>query len=162
MGWLRRLDRLIGRFIAAAQWLVLPLIVLLFLQWPLRDIVRAYSREANDLGQIIFALFVAVSVTAATRAGTHLAADTLAQRYSARTRHRVKQLGAVLGLLPWALFVLFASKGIVLSSVLGLESFQDTNNPGYFIIKAALWLMAVVIIAQAAVDIFRPKPTDDA
>jgi hypothetical protein len=46
--------------------------------------------------------------------------------------------------------------------VLGLESFQDTNNPGYFIIKAALWLMAVVIIAQAAVDIFRPKPTDDA
>jgi TRAP-type mannitol/chloroaromatic compound transport system permease small subunit len=161
MGWLRRLDRLIGRFIAAAQWLVLPLIVLLFLQWPLRDIVRAYSREANDLGQIIFALFVAVSVTAATRAGTHLAADTLAQRYSARTRHRVKQLGAVLGLLPWALFVLFASKGIVLSSVLGLESFQDTNNPGYFIIKAALWLMAIVVIAQSLIDVFRPLPADD-
>ena len=162
MTFLQRLDRLIGYTVAVAQWLALPLIVLLFLQWPLRDIVRVYSREANDLGQIIFALFVAVSVTAATRAGTHLAADTLAQRYSARTRHRLKQLGAALGLLPWALFVLFASKGIVLSSVLGLESFQDTNNPGYFIIKAALWLMAVVIIAQAAVDIFRPKPADDA
>jgi len=162
MGWLHRLDRLIGHTVAAAQWLTLPLVVLLFLQWPLRDLIHVYSREANDLGQIIFALFVAVSVTAATRAGTHLAADTLAQRYSARTRHRLKQLGAALGLLPWALFVLFASKGIVLSSVLGLEAFQDTNNPGYFIIKAALWLMTVVIIAQAAVDIFRPKPADDA
>ncbi len=91
MGWLQRLDRLIGQIIAAAQWLALPLILLLFLQWPLRDIVRGYSREANDLGQIIFALFVAVSVTAATRAGTHLAADTLAQRYSPRTRHRLKR-----------------------------------------------------------------------
>jgi TRAP-type mannitol/chloroaromatic compound transport system permease small subunit len=161
MGWLQHLDRLIGRFIAVAQWLALPLIVLLFLQWPLRDIVRAYSREANDLGQIIFALFVAMSVTAATRAGTHLAADTLAQRYSARTRHWLKQLGAVLGLLPWALFVLFASKGIVASSVLGLESFQDTNNPGYFIIKAALWLMAIVVIAQSLIDVFRPMPADD-
>ena len=161
MGWLRRLDRLIGRFIAAAQWLVLPLIVLLFLQWPLRDIVRAYSREANDLGQIIFALFVAVSVTAATRAGTHLAADTLAQRYTARTRRRLKQLGAALGILPWALFVLFAAKGIVVSSVLGLEAFADTNNPGYFIIKAALWLMAIVVIAQSLIDVFRPLPADD-
>ena len=104
MGWLQRLDRLIGRVIAAAQWLALPLVLLLFLQWPLRDIVRAYSREANDLGQIIFALFVAVSVTAATRAGTHLAADTLAQRYSradaaapaqALRRDRPFALGAV-------------------------------------------------------------------
>ena len=161
MTFLQRLDRLIVQTVAIAQWLALPLIVLLFLQWPLRDIVRVYSREANDLGQIIFALFVAVSVTAATRAGTHLAADTLAQRYSARTRHRLKRLGAALGLLPWALFVLFASKGIVLSSVLGLESFQDTNNPGYFIIKAALWLMAIVVIAQSLVDVFRPLPADD-
>ena len=161
MGWLHRLDRLIGQIVAAAQWLALPLVLLLFLQWPLRDIVRGYSREANDLGQIIFALFVAVSVTAATRAGTHLAADTLAQRYSTRTRHRLKQLGAAIGILPWALFVLFASKGIVVSSVLGLEAFQDTNNPGYFIIKAALWVMAILIIAQSLIDLLRPLPADD-
>ena len=50
MGWLHRLDRRIGQIIAGAQWLALPLILLLFLQWPLRDIVRGYSREANDLG----------------------------------------------------------------------------------------------------------------
>ena len=161
MTFLQRLDRLIGTTVAVAQWLALPLILLLFMQWPLRDLIHVYSREANDLGQIIFALFVAVSVTAATRAGTHLAADTLAQRYSARTRHRLKQVGAALGLLPWALFMLFASKGIVVSSVLGLESFQDTNNFGYFIIKAALWLMAIVVIAQSLVDVFRPLPADD-
>lgn len=158
---LQRLDKLIATVIAAAQWLALPLVVLLFLQWPLRDIVRGYSREANDLAQVIFALFVAVSVTAATRAGTHLAADTLAQRYSLKTRHRLKQLGAALGLMPWAVFVLVAGKPIVLASALGLESFPDTGNPGYFIIKLALWLMAVMILAQAAVDLVRPFPSDD-
>jgi TRAP-type mannitol/chloroaromatic compound transport system permease small subunit len=161
MGWLHRLDRLIGQTIAAAQWLTLPLILLLFLQWPLRDIIRAHSREANDLGQIIFAILVAVSVTAATRAGTHLAADTLAQRYTARTRHRLKQLGAAIGMLPWALFVFFSSTGFVIGSVAELEKFQDTNNPGYFIIKLALWIMAILIIAQSSIDILRPMPADD-
>jgi TRAP-type mannitol/chloroaromatic compound transport system permease small subunit len=158
---LQRFDKLVGTLIAAAQWVALPLILLLFLQWPLRDLVRCCSREANDLGQVIFALYVAFSISAATRAGTHLAADTLVQRYSARTRHRLKQFGSTLAILPWALFVLFAGKTTVMSSVLGLEAFPDTNNFGYFIIKAALWIMAVMIIAQAMVDLLRPHRSRD-
>lgn len=159
--FLRGLDRLIGQAVAVAKWLALPLIILLFLQWPLRDLFRGYSREANDLGQVAFALFVAVSVTAATRAGTHLAADLLAQRYSARTRRRLKQVGAAAGLLPWALFVLIASKTTILSSLRDLESFQDSGNPGYFLVKLALWVMAALILAQSLVDIFRPLAADD-
>ena len=161
MVFLRGLDRLIGLVVAVAKWLALPLIVLLFLQWPLRDLFRGFSREANDLGQVAFALFVAVSVTAATRAGTHLAADLLARRYSARTRRRLKQMGAAAGLLPWALFVLIASKTTVLSSLRDLESFQDSGNPGYFLVKIALWVMAALILGQSLVDIFRPLAADD-
>src|SRR3979411_1222386 len=100
--FLRCLDRLIGTLVGAAKWLALPLITLLFLQWPLRDLFRGFSREANDLWQVVFALFVAISARAATRAGTHLAADLLAQRYSATTRRRLGQIGAAAGLLPWA------------------------------------------------------------
>ncbi len=161
MGWLQRLDRLIALAIAGTQWLALPLIVLLFLQWPLRDLVHAYSSQANDLGQILFALFVAVSVTAATRTGAHLAADTLAQRYSAHTRHWIKRIGTAVSVLPWALFVFIASKNFVVPSVLQLESFAETSNPGYFLIKCALWLMAIMVIAQAVLDIVRPMPADD-
>src|SRR5664279_5210737 len=113
--FLHGLDRLVGTVVAAAKWLALPLITLLFLQWPLRDLFRGYSREANDLGQVVFALFVAVSITAATRAGTHLAADLLAQRYSQRTRQRLRQIGAAVGLLPWALFILMAGKSTVVN-----------------------------------------------
>jgi TRAP-type mannitol/chloroaromatic compound transport system permease small subunit len=160
MGWRCRLDRVIAGTIESAQWLALPLILLLFLQWPLRDIFRSYSREANDLGQILFALFVAVSVTAATRAGTHLAADAVAQRYSPRLRHNISKFGALIGLTPWALFILFASKQTVISALRLHETFADTGNPGYFVIKLALWLMAVMILAQAVLDIARPLPRD--
>jgi TRAP-type mannitol/chloroaromatic compound transport system permease small subunit len=158
----RIFDRLIGAVVAAARWLALPLVVLLFLQWPLRDLVRLYSREANDLGQVAFALFVAVSVTAATRARTHLAADLLARRYSARTRRHLARIGAAIGLLPWAVFILVISKTTVVSSVQHLEAFQDSGNPGYFLIKLALWLMAVVVIAQAVADVFSPSKAGDA
>jgi hypothetical protein len=50
----------------------------------------------------------------------------------------------------------------VIDSVAELEKFQDTNNPGYFIIKLALWIMALLIIAQSTIDILRPMPADDA
>ena len=158
---LKRLDRLIAALTAAAKWLALPLILLLFLQWPLRDLVHCCSRQANDLGQIFFTLFVAVSVTAATRAGTHLASDALAYRYAPRTRRRLHQIGALVAVLPWAAFIVVSSKPFVLSSVLGLEAFPDSYNPGYFIIKAALWLLALLMVAQALLDIVRPPLPDD-
>jgi TRAP-type mannitol/chloroaromatic compound transport system permease small subunit len=158
---LRILDRLIGAIVATAKWLALPLVVALFLQWPLRDLVRLYSREANDLGQVAFALFVAVSVTAATRARTHLAADLLAQHYSARTRRYLARIGAAIGLLPWAILVLLISRTTVVSGVQHLEAFQDSGNPGYFLIKLALWLMAITVIAQALVELFTPSKAGD-
>jgi TRAP-type mannitol/chloroaromatic compound transport system permease small subunit len=156
MTWLDRIDSLIDTVVSVGKWLLLPLVALLFLQWPLRDIVRGYSREANDLGQLIFALYVAISVTAATRAGTHLAADILAQRFSARSRGQLARLGAALGLVPWSLFILYSSKGVVVTSIAAREAFPDTSNPGYFIIKAALWVLALMMLAQAVVEIFRP------
>ena len=160
IGLVRWLDQWIGYIVATTKWLALPLVVLLFLQWPLRDIFRMFSREANDLGQVLFAFLVAVSVTAATRAHTHLAADLLARRYSARVRRRLARLGSALGLLPWALFVLVAGKSTVISGLRDLESFQDSGNPGYFLIKLALWVMAVLVLAQSLLDILRPRTGD--
>jgi hypothetical protein len=72
---LRSLDRLLGLMTTGASILVLPVSLLLFLQWPLRDLGIGYSREANDLAQTLFALYVAVAITNATRRHSHLAAD---------------------------------------------------------------------------------------
>lgn len=148
-----------GRLLGAVQWLALPLALLLFLQWPLRDLVHGYATQANDLAQIFFAVYVAGSVAAATRAGTHLAADTIAQRYSPRTRARLRKIGAI-AIMPWALFVLIASKQPVIESVALLEGFSQTLNPGYFIIKLALWLMALAVLVQSIIELLRPRAPD--
>jgi TRAP-type mannitol/chloroaromatic compound transport system permease small subunit len=150
------LDRLVGAIISGGTWLLLPIVALLFLQWPLRDIVRAWSRDANDLGQWLFALYVAMAFTAATRAHTHLAADALARHYSGRTRALLSRLGSLFALMPWALFVIIGGANLVISSVRSLEAFADTYNPGYFIIKLALWLLAGLVLLQAIIDIARP------
>lgn len=156
------LDAAVAAVLGTAQWLVLPVILLLFLQWPLRDLFHGLSREANDLGQWMFALYVAASVTAATRTHTHLAADVLARRYRPGTRDLIARCGAAGGLVLWAALVLAASKNIVTTSVRSLEAFPDTYNPGYFIIKLAVWLLAGLILAQAVLVIARPWPRDAA
>ena len=134
------LDRLVAAILSGGQWLLLPVVLLLFLQWPLRDIFRAWSRDANDLGQWLFALYVAASITAATRAKTHLAADTIARNYPDATRQWLARAGALFGLIPWSIIVLVTSWPIVRDSTVLFERFPDTGNPGYFIIKIALLL----------------------
>jgi TRAP-type mannitol/chloroaromatic compound transport system permease small subunit len=151
------LDRLVAAILSGGRWLLLPVVLLLFLQWPLRDIFRIWSRDANDLGQWLFALYVAMAFTAATRAHTHLAADALARHYSERTRLTLARLGALLALLPWSLYVIIGGANLVISSVKALEAFADTYNPGYFFIKLALWLLAGLVLMQAIIDIARPR-----
>lgn len=153
---MRFLDSLVGFLLAAAKWLALPIVTLLFLQWPLRTMLGLYSREANDLGQWLFAIYVAASITAATRAGAHLAADTMARHYSAATREWLARAGAVFGLIPWSIIVMVTSWSLVRDSALLLERFPDTGNPGYFIIKLALLLMAFLVLMQGVLELMPP------
>lgn len=153
---LRLLEQFIETVLGAAKWLALPVVTLLFLQWPLRTIVGLYSREANDLGQWLFALYVAASITAATRAKTHLAAETVARSYSEAARQWLARVGALFGLIPWSIIVLVTSWNIVRDSTLLLERFPDTGNPGYFVIKLALLLLALLILIEGVIGLFRP------
>ena len=154
---LSSLDRALAVIVRAARWLALPLIALLFLQWPLRDGLHRFSREANDFGQIVFALYVAVAVTAAMRARAHLATDVVARRYSARTARGLARAMALLVLLPWSLFVIVAGWPPFRVSLSVLESFPDTTNPGYFLVKASAIVLAALVLLQALVEIFARK-----
>lgn len=151
------LDRILGRVVAATSILVLPVSLLLFLQWPLREGLQAYSREANDLAQALFALYVSVAITAATRDRAHLAADVLARRYSDALRDRLAKLAALLVLIPWSTFVIYTAWPGVAQSVRQFEGFPETYNPGYFIIKLALLLLALLTLLQGVVDVFRVR-----
>jgi TRAP-type mannitol/chloroaromatic compound transport system permease small subunit len=156
-GWLDIVDRTVGRLIEAGQWLALPVTLILFLQWPLRDFVHAWSREANDLGQWIFALYVSLAMTFATRERAHLAVDAIAHGYSQRWREEIARWGGFLCVAPWALFMVWAVSPTVQRSVLALEKFPETYNPGYFLVKMAALLLAVLALMQAVLDLLKPS-----
>lgn len=149
-----RLERVVACAVRVAAWLVLPLSLLLFLQWPLRDVARAGSREANDLAQIFFAAYVAVALTAATRASTHLAADIVARRYAPAWRERLRRAAAAAVVAPFALLVLWAGAPGTWDSLVQLERFPETLDPGYFLIRVAAVLLALVALAQSLLDAF--------
>ncbi len=157
-----RLNRLLDRVTALAAWAVLPLALLLFAQWPLRDGLGAGARLANDAAQTIFALYVALALRQATRDGAHLAADTLSARYPARVRRALARWGATLAVLPFALFVLVTGAASTWRSIAALEAFPDTFNPGYFLIKLAAWLLALAMALQAVADLVDPTDPSSA
>ncbi len=156
VAWLDGVDRAVGRLVEAGRWLVLPVALILFLQWPLRDFVRAWSREANDLGQWIFALYVSLAMTFATRERAHLAVDAIAHGYDAHLRGLIARWGGLACVAPWALFMIWTIGPTVQRSVLGLERFPNTYNPGYFLVKVAALLLAVLALVQALLDLRRP------
>ena len=156
MNWLDAADRALGRLIETGRWLVLPVALILFLQWPLRDFVQWGSREANDLGQWIFALYVSLAMTFATRERAHLAVDAIAHGYPAAARTAIGRWGTLLCVVPWTLFMIWTVYPTVERSVMALEKFPDTFNPGYFLIKVAALLLAVLALLQTLLDTLRP------
>jgi TRAP-type mannitol/chloroaromatic compound transport system permease small subunit len=147
------------RICLAASLLVLPLALLLCVQWPLRDAVQAGSRLANDLGQILFALYMAVAVTAASRARAHLAAQRHvepAEGGETSRGARWRDAALLVCLAPWSLFMLWAFTPQLLASLRQWERFGETLTPGYFLIKLALWLMVLLILLHALAQAWLP------
>jgi TRAP-type C4-dicarboxylate transport system permease small subunit len=147
------LSAALDRATHVGAWLVLPLALLLFAQWPLRDAVGAWSRQANDIAQWIFAIYVALALRAATRARQHMAAGLFVARYTPRWQRRLGRYGEAILVLPWALFVLLSGAAPTWQSLAGLEAFPDTYNPLYFVIRISAWLLALLMSLQAIVEI---------
>ena len=136
-----------------AMPLALGVTLLLFLQWPLRELAGAGSTLANDSAQALFALYVACAVRHAGVRGGHLVArPDLAPRPGLPTW---RDVGAALCVLPWSLCVLVLSAPAMLHSVRMLESFPESFNPGYFIIRIASTLLALLLALQALLDLVR-------
>jgi TRAP-type mannitol/chloroaromatic compound transport system permease small subunit len=142
----------VGRW---ASWLCLPVILLLFLQLPLRDIVHGGNNTDNDFGQIVFANFFMVGIAFAMRWDAHVRVDILHQHFSGRTRAVIELAGTVLFTLPWLALLGWYALPIVLNSLRQTEKFAETYTPGYFILKLGLFFFVVLVGFQAVANIIR-------
>jgi TRAP-type mannitol/chloroaromatic compound transport system permease small subunit len=66
-----------------------------------------------------------------------------------RTRAAVNLFGNVAFVAPWAIFISWQSLAMAQRSVLQLESFPDTFNPGYWLFKVLLIVFAALLLLQA-------------
>jgi TRAP-type C4-dicarboxylate transport system permease small subunit len=151
-------DRALDAFTTGLMPLAVLVTLLLFVQWPLRDLVHAWSTQANDLAQWLFALYVALALRHAARHGAHLTARADLAALSdpmAPQRSRWRAAGAALCLLPWALYLLAAGWPEVVQAVRIGERFPETDNPGYFMTHVAMLLLALLAAWQGARDLWR-------
>jgi TRAP-type mannitol/chloroaromatic compound transport system permease small subunit len=139
----------------AASWLCLPLILLLFLQLPLREIVHGGNNTDNDFGQIVFANFFMLGIPFAMRHDAHVRVDIFHQRFSARWRAIIELAGTVLFTLPWLALLGWYALPIVLNSLRQSEKFAETYTPGYFILKLGLFFFVVLVAFEAVASIIR-------
>lgn len=149
------LERLLDGISRLAMPLALAIVLLLCLQWPLRDWIGAGSSKANDLAQWLFALYVAVALRHAGQRHAHLVSRPDLAVAGRGLLHALRLLGAPLAVLPWAVFVLIKGTPTVMRSVGALEGFPETANPGYFLVKTALLLLAGLLATQALIDLVR-------
>jgi TRAP-type C4-dicarboxylate transport system permease small subunit len=134
--------------------LVIALAALLFGQWPLRDWIQAYSRQANDIGQILFALYAAFAISAATRSNSHLALTKPAQS-AIKLIPMWRNLGVAVCVVPWAAFLLWTALPSMWASVASREAFSEGLTQGYFMIRIALVLLAALVLLDAVAPLLR-------
>jgi TRAP-type mannitol/chloroaromatic compound transport system permease small subunit len=142
----------VGRWVS---WLCLPLILLLFLQLPLRNIVHGGNNADNDFGQIIFANLFMMGIPFAMRHDAHVRVDIFHQHFSARARAIVELGGTALFTLPWLALLGWYALPIVLNSLGETEKFPETYTPGYFLLKLGLVFFVILVGFQAIANIIR-------
>jgi TRAP-type mannitol/chloroaromatic compound transport system permease small subunit len=159
MALLYRLANGLSAFVDVAgrctSWLCLLVILLLFLQLPLREIVHGGNNTDNDFAQIIFANFTMVGIPFAMRWDSHVRVDIFRQHFSARWRAVIELAGTLLFTLPWLAILGWYALPIVLNSLAQTERFAETYTPGYFLLKLGLFFFVALVGLQAISNIIR-------
>lgn len=152
------LDRVVLRVSESFSWLVLGVVVALFAQWPVRDLlvgtglVRGRPQVyLNDYGQLMHATVFLVGMAYSLVMDRHVRFDIVRSRFAPRASALIELLGHVLVVLPWAGLLAYFGWDVVSRSVLTGETFPDTGSPGYPLMRLAFALcLALVALASVA------------
>ena len=154
-GLARTADAVIDATGRVFSWLVIFVVIALFAQWPLRELVGAGHILANDFGQIAHAAVFSIGIAYALRWDGHVRLDVFYHRMPQRARSLVDLAGTLAFVVPWTIIVLWFSGPTTLRSVKVLEKFPETWSPGYWLFKVLLIVFAVLLLLQAIGHIAR-------
>lgn len=141
-----RLNDLIGRTLA---WLTLGMVVVTFLVVLLRYAFSIGWISMQESITYMHALVFMLGAAYALLKGAHVRVDIFYQRASLTTRAWIDLLGSVLLLIPFCVFLIWASWDYVDHSWALLEGSREAGGlPGVFLLKTLIPAMAILMLLQ--------------
>ena len=163
-GLARRCEAVVDAVGRTAAWIVLAVVLLLFVQNPLREYVGRGQFFANDMGQLSHAAVFMIGVAYAWRLDRHVRVDLVYGDMSPRAKAIVNLLGTLFLLLPWLVLVAWDAVPTAMDSIRLVERFPETGSPGFFVMKsllvafvATMGLQVVAVVARSLAVILDPS-----
>ncbi|GIR64307.1 MAG: hypothetical protein CM15mP69_1350 [Ectothiorhodospiraceae bacterium] len=95
----------------------------------------------------------------------HVSIDIFYNSFSTKTKERIIKLGYLIFIIPFGVFLIYISSGMVFESWRLLEGSSEAGGLGYvFILKSLIPLCGVLIVLQSFVILtkeFKGKVEDD-
>ncbi len=162
-----RLASLIERVVVGVAqtlaWLVFGVVAMLYAQMPVRDLLvgggilsgQRPQEAINDYGQLMHATVFLVGIPYAIVTDRHVRFDVFIHRFSPRTRWLIEAFGHLVFVLPWTFLLAYWGLPHVWRSVQVGETFPDTGNPGYTLMRLAFALFIVLLFAASIARLLR-------
>jgi TRAP-type mannitol/chloroaromatic compound transport system permease small subunit len=128
-------------------WLVLAVVLTLFGQLPVRELVHRGHLLINDYGQLVHATVFLVGIPYAISLDRHVRLDAFRMRFAPRIRALVEVFGYLVFVLPWVGLLAYYGAEPVSRSISTGETFPDTGNPGYPLMRVAFVLFLILTAA---------------
>jgi ABC-type transport system involved in multi-copper enzyme maturation permease subunit len=135
--------------------LAVPIVVLLMIQWPLRHWVESFSNYVFNLTQVLFGLYTAFAITAASRSNAHLAFVSYGSTKKTKKDSQWRTWARLACVAPWAVLILYTSIPQAWQSILLLEKFREGGFAhGYFMLRLSVVLLALMVVVNALADVY--------
>lgn len=152
----RRIDALnegIGRLVS---WLTLSMVAVTFLVVVLRYVFDIGWIAMQESITYMHALVFMAGAAFTLKHQGHVRVDIFYRNYSERGRAWVNLLGALLLLLPGAVFIIWIGWDYVAASWQVMEGSREAGGlPGVYLLKTLILVMPVLLVLQALSGILR-------
>jgi TRAP-type mannitol/chloroaromatic compound transport system permease small subunit len=144
-----RIDRFTDAIGAAVSWLALGIVVLMAINVLLRYFFRTGSVWAQELEWHLLVPLILFGMSYALRHGEHVRVDILYARFSARSKHLVDLISALLAIAICALIIYLSLGYVEQAYSIGETSSDPGGLPYRFALKALIPLGFALLLVQS-------------
>jgi len=151
------LNEWVGRTVS---WLTLGLVLLIGVDVLMRYLFKSSQVWVGELEWHLFSLIFILGAGYAFKHDRHVRVDLFYDRFSSKTKAWINLLGTLFFLIPWCVFVMYASSQFAwFSFLIGEGSDQPNGLPARYLIKGAIVLGFFLLLLQGIAFLLRQVQT---